>query len=465
MVGDPVVVVFLGPTMAAEEARAHMAARSRIEASVRPPARHGDVFRAARSGPAAIGLVDGFFDAVPSVWHKEILWALSAGVPVYGASSMGALRAAELHAFGMHGVGRVFEAFATGVLEDDDEVAVAHGGPAEGWRPLSDAMVDIRATLERAVDEGVVGPDCAAGLRDRLKAAFYADRSLAGHLDAAEPGHRRLRQWLPAGWVRQKHEDALCLLDRIAEDVTAGRRPDRPGWTLARTAHWEDARMALERGFDQSIPAAPEGPEVPSADGPTTERILSDLVLDEARLDPEGFAAVAGDAAAALSRRLVAEHAGLDRAPWADDAALTGLRRAEGLLSPADVDRWLAERDLDRDDLGWLAERARLARWLSTAHRHRYAVEVGRSVRTSPRYAQWRRRALEKRDVVPARHAAGTPHDAELIAWYFETMLGCPVPPDVDAWCRTGGWRDTAELVTAVRREWSFAGGAGETEP
>ena len=43
---------------------------------------------------------------------------------------MGALRAAELHAFGMRGVGRIFEAFRDGELEDDDEVAVVHG-PAE----------------------------------------------------------------------------------------------------------------------------------------------------------------------------------------------------------------------------------------------------------------------------------------------------------------------------------------------
>jgi hypothetical protein len=40
---------------------------------------------------------------------------------------MGALRAAELHTFGMVGVGRVFEGYRDGVYEDDDEVAVVHG--------------------------------------------------------------------------------------------------------------------------------------------------------------------------------------------------------------------------------------------------------------------------------------------------------------------------------------------------
>ena len=75
----------------------------------------------------------------------------SEGVHVYGAASMGALRAAELDAFGMHGVGYVYRAYADGVLEDDDEVAVAHAGAEHGFRALSDAMVDVRATLAAAV--------------------------------------------------------------------------------------------------------------------------------------------------------------------------------------------------------------------------------------------------------------------------------------------------------------------------
>ena len=40
---------------------------------------------------------------------------MSEGVPVFGAASMGALRAAELHEFGMRGIGRIFEAFRDGV--------------------------------------------------------------------------------------------------------------------------------------------------------------------------------------------------------------------------------------------------------------------------------------------------------------------------------------------------------------
>jgi hypothetical protein len=106
----------------------------------------GDLYRAARAGVSIIGLVDGYFEAVPSVSQKEILWALSHGIHVYGSVSIGALRAVELEPFGMRGVGRVFEAFRDGVLRDDDEVALLHGPAEAGYPPVTEAMVNIWAT-------------------------------------------------------------------------------------------------------------------------------------------------------------------------------------------------------------------------------------------------------------------------------------------------------------------------------
>lgn len=63
----------------------------------------GDITRAASERPAVIGVIDGVFEVVPTVWHKEILWVMARGVPVYGAASIGAQRAAELAPFGMRG--------------------------------------------------------------------------------------------------------------------------------------------------------------------------------------------------------------------------------------------------------------------------------------------------------------------------------------------------------------------------
>ena len=103
---------------------------------LRPPAEAGDLYRAARAGAAVIGLVDGVFEDRPTVWHKEILWALAAGVRVYGAASLGALRAAECAAFGMEGVGAIFARCRSGDLEDDHELALAYAPRELDYTPL-----------------------------------------------------------------------------------------------------------------------------------------------------------------------------------------------------------------------------------------------------------------------------------------------------------------------------------------
>src|SRR5439155_25574779 len=97
------VYVFTGPTISAAEA-----ARE-LQAMYLPPAAEGDVYRVARKRPQAIGIIDGYFQSTPPVRHKEILWAMSRGIHVFGSASMGALRAAELASFGMEGVGTIFE--------------------------------------------------------------------------------------------------------------------------------------------------------------------------------------------------------------------------------------------------------------------------------------------------------------------------------------------------------------------
>ncbi|MBV5331336.1 tfuA protein, partial [bacterium] len=78
------------------------------------------------------------------------------------ASSMGALRAAELHVFGMVGIGRVFADYRDLIHEDDDEVAVIHGPAELGYPALSEAMVNIRATIAQAVVERVLTTEEAA---------------------------------------------------------------------------------------------------------------------------------------------------------------------------------------------------------------------------------------------------------------------------------------------------------------
>ena len=164
-------VVFVGPTLSLEEARGHP------DAHYLPPAAQGDVYRAALRRPSAIGIIDGYFERVPAVWHKEILWAMAEGIPVFGSGSMGALRAVELAAFGMEGVGEVFRWYRDGLIEDDDEVALVHAPVEYGYKALSEPMVNIRATLAKAVALKVICAGTASRLETIAKQLYYPGRS------------------------------------------------------------------------------------------------------------------------------------------------------------------------------------------------------------------------------------------------------------------------------------------------
>ena len=211
----------------------------------RPPVRQGDLYRTALSRPAAIGVIDGYFEAVPSVWHKEILWAMAAGIPVFGAASIGALRAAELDAFGMRGVGHIYEAFRDGVLEDDDEVAVLHGPAELGYPPVTEAMVNVRATLAAAVAAGLLEAGLAGQLIAIAKMLFYKERSWPAVLganallDRPRCSLRALADWLPAGRIDQKRRDAEEMLNAIRKHFVSSPGPLRVTYELAATVAWQ----------------------------------------------------------------------------------------------------------------------------------------------------------------------------------------------------------------------------------
>ncbi|CAL9471819.1 TfuA-like protein [Streptomyces sp. enrichment culture] len=228
--------VFLGPTLGHADARAILP-----RADLRPPAALGDVHRSVRDGCRLLVLVDGYFEHVPAVWHKEILFALSEGVRVVGAASMGALRAAELHPYGMTGVGGVFARFRDGVLDGDDEVAVAHEDEEHGFRAVSEPMVNVRAALESAEAEQRIGPAAAAGIVAIGTSMYYPERTWESLLRAAATEVREtelagLRAFLAERKPDLKRDDAV----RALRACQASRLPDPvPAPDFVRTNAWE----------------------------------------------------------------------------------------------------------------------------------------------------------------------------------------------------------------------------------
>jgi hypothetical protein len=444
--------MFVGPTLRPEDLP------PAGDILVLPPVAQGDVYRVAQCRPHAIGIIDGYFEGVLSVWHKEILWAMAEGIHVFGSASMGALRAAELHPFGMVGIGRIFEAYRDGELEDDDEVAVIHGPPETGYVAVSEAMVNIRRTLDEAAYDGLIAPARRDHLIRIAKDLFYHDRTfdrVLGH--AAEQGMcsgelEALREWLPLGRVDQKREDALGMLQAMQTLLASDPAPMRVNYALEWTEVWDDATAT-------SAASARTG-----ADG-SPAWISNDRILEELRLEANMYAAVHDRA---LLRFLAVREAGRRRHTLqarTQRDVLGRLRARHGLFTRAALDRWLEANAIDSERLERIVEdeaRLEAISELAATTLHDALLDELRLRNDFTRFAE---RARDKEALLEPQgldhsgaDGAHSPPPAALRAWYFEQRLSRPLPDDIDAAARELGFANRADLDRALRREWLYCG-------
>lgn len=440
-------VVFLGPSLPPAEAR------QRLGATFLPPAAQGDIWRAAVTlRPTVIGLVDGVFRHTPSVWHKEILFALSQGIHVLGAASMGALRAAELAAFGMRGVGTVFEAYRDGRLapsgdapfEDDDEVAVLHAPAEAGWQPLSEAMVDVRCSLAAAATAGVLDEAERRAVTNAAKRIFFAERTWSTILEQttglAPPRRAALAAWLEHGRVRQKRADACLLLDEIRSLAGSAPPPFQPAFRLAHTTMWA---MAIAE-------AGRAGPN--EADTPEESSLA---VLDELRLDPPAWRSTLR---AALLDELAADR-GTEPSPQELRAALADLRLELGLADRRSIEAWTALNEVQPNHLQRLAAVEARLRGLERRRRPHLLGRMLDRLRAEGRYAGLRARAAAKAAHTrrsPPENSSTAPDDLAALRWYFERRRAMDIPEDLEAYARDLGFADAAGLCRALQLEYRF---------
>ena len=220
------IIVFLGPSL--DQA----AAEKILSAEYHPPARRGDLLFAVEKGATIIGLVDGVFHQESAVAHREILTAVKKGVVVVGASSMGALRAAEMDTLGMVGIGEIYRMYKSGELESDDEVALVFD-PSSGMA-LSEPLINIRFTLKRAIQDGIITPDEHDTLLTSARSLFYPKRTYRAIVSGAgesvdEKTKECFLSWVTTGVVDQKREDAVAALEYIRNIVTNGITGSGPG--------------------------------------------------------------------------------------------------------------------------------------------------------------------------------------------------------------------------------------------
>jgi len=334
----PLVCIFVGPSLAADEVRSILAPLD-VRLYLLPPAEQGSLLRLVNQRPDVVGIVDGSFFHVPALLHREILFLMEQGTRVLGAASLGALRAAELDSFGMEGIGQIYQWYRDGAIDGDDEVAVAHAEAGEGYRSQSVALVSVRHDLDRARRQGVIRARTAHVILAAARRTFFAERTYATLLDA--PALRRqdlagevaaFRTFLHDEPADLKHDDASLLVQTVARRLAGKERwPDRPELRVNHSGHFQ--------GFWERYVGHPaEGWHVPDS-----------FTLALHRITAPSYPALHRRVTVQCLALEEAVHRGLVGDP--DDILLARFRTEHDLAGEDEFARWLRERYLTTADL------------------------------------------------------------------------------------------------------------------
>jgi hypothetical protein len=326
------VVVFAGPTIAAEDVRAVLP-----QAQVRPPVARGDLLGGGWSPSDVVVIIDGYFRERRSVGHKEILWLLDEGVEVIGAGSMGALRAAELAPCGMRGLGEVYRMYVDGEIDGDDEVGMLHGPAAMGYPAHTVALVNLRYATREATRTGMVPAEVGDRIVAATKALPFTFRTwpeIEQELDVRDrPALGPLKWMITSGEWDIKLLDALTALRHVGE-ADAPTRPTSECPIARMLAGHPSSRRTVVTGIggNQRLAQQSRREYAPG-------RWMSNVdVLNAARLFDDRYPEIHERALTCLLTDLAAEH----------DLTLAGYAQLklgveQGSPLPVELASWLSE--------------------------------------------------------------------------------------------------------------------------
>lgn len=441
------VHVFLGPSI--PQAAAHALLPN---ATIRPPAQQGDLLASVNQGGAdLIGLIDGTFHQNLSVWHNEVCHLLSRGIAIYGASSMGALRAAETDCFGMIGVGEIYRWYRDGVITGDDEVALLHGDQSAGYPSLSLPSVNIRASVAAAVANGRLASAAADDLIELARAIYYPDRDLAAVLAACRASGSTalepdvVRHILTDGYVDLKQSDARALLvalRRVSEGIDPCPAP--ASFDFARSSVFDslynlDQKIETARG-DVTLQAVAEYFALESPDFAEFRRASLDAAIVSFFAHLIGIEVTEAEMAAER-RDFMASH-GLE------SAAALAEWRVRNLFSEADLNEFLAQEASGRRMRAWV---------MSSGSLDRGAKSLIDELRRRGTFPLWAEAAAEQAAIVEVY--GGRPEygeiaeaDPRLLALRHAAATNVRIEGDASAWAANAGFEVVSDLVDALRR-------------
>ncbi|WP_405275316.1 TfuA-related McrA-glycine thioamidation protein [Methanobrevibacter sp.] len=213
------IIIYAGLSLSFSEAKEILNSDDNNEVIYKRPIQRGDLSLAMKENPDIIGIIDGVFHQNSAVGHKEILNAIKNGIEVYGASSMGALRASELDTLGMTGIGYVYNQYASGEVDSDDDVAVMLD--SETLEALSEPLINMKYVFTNAVTENIITEDEKDELLQIAKETFYPKRNYAQTLKSSSLDNDKKDKLID--FIRTspdiKKEDAKKLLYHIKNEL------------------------------------------------------------------------------------------------------------------------------------------------------------------------------------------------------------------------------------------------------
>ena len=213
------VIIYTGLSLPFDEAKEILDSSENVEVIYKRPVKRGDLSLALKENPDIIGIIDGVFHQSSAVGHKEILNVINNGIKVYGASSMGALRASELDTLGMTGIGYVYNQYASGEVDSDDDVAVMLD--SETLEALSVPLINMKYVFTNAVTENIITEEEKDELLLIAKKTFYPKRNYAQTLAESDLDSETKGNLID--FIREsadiKKEDAKELIKTIKNEI------------------------------------------------------------------------------------------------------------------------------------------------------------------------------------------------------------------------------------------------------
>lgn len=213
-------IIYLGPSLG------HEKARKILDADYRPPAKKGDFLRliGLQNDVNIVGLVDGLFlQDYPPTPIEVYQIAIKKNTLLFGAASLGALRAVELEKFGMIGIGKIFELYKKGKIHADDEVAVTFAQDKQTLQ--SEAMIDIRFNLFVAQRKGILDEVTKRAIAKVAKSIYFPYRNYDDIIEQTKKLYPELKSHLESFRFYIQHNrqslkerDAIKLIRYIKEN-------------------------------------------------------------------------------------------------------------------------------------------------------------------------------------------------------------------------------------------------------